>query len=231
MIKDLPAHERPRERLERLGAEALSLPELLAIVLETGTTGKSVLELAQELLCRFGSLNRLLDASISEMTDIVGVGRVKAIKLKAAFAIARLAKSPTYLERPRIKTAQQAFALAEKEIAHKKQETICILLRDVKGRLIHSEKVAVGTLSEVLIHPREIFHPAVRHRAHSVIVAHNHPSGDPTPSIADFELTQILMQSSRIMGIGLDDHLIVVPGHFTSLREEGYIGTKTSTYS
>lgn len=220
----LNAEERPRERLVRHGPQALSLAELVAILLGTGTRDKSVLMLAQELSEKFGGLAGLLDASIEELKEVKGIGEAKAIQLKAAFAIAQKALGISELVKPFIHTPDQAFHYAKEEIASQKQEMLLVLLRDVRGRLIHHEKVSIGTLSEVLVHPREIFYPAVKHKAHSLILAHNHPSGDPTPSESDYALTRVLMQSSRVMGIGLDDHLIVAPKSYTSLREKGFLG-------
>jgi len=221
-LRNLPAQERPRERLLNVGPDALSLAELLAILLTTGTRDKSVLELAHEIIARFGSLENLLEASIPELMEVKGIGQAKALQMKAAFGIALktthkpfAAKSPIH--------AREAYELVRHELSHQKQEMLMVILKDVKGRLITLEKVSVGTLSDVLVHPREIFFPAVRHKASSLILAHNHPSGDPTPSSADLELTRHLMRSSRIMGIHLDDHLIIGSSTFISLRESGFL--------
>ncbi len=230
-MRDLAVHERPRERLVRDGEQSLSLPELLAILLGSGTKEKSVLILAQELLHKFGDIAGLLNASIEELKEIKGIGDAKAIQLKAVFAIAQKAIKNSGEVKPFIGTPEQAFAFAKHEIAAHKQEVLLVILRDVRGRLIHHEKVSVGTLSEVLVHPREVFYPAVKHKAHSLILAHNHPSGDPTPSKCDFELTRLLMQSSRVMGIGFDDHLIVGHQTFVSLRAKGYMGQASCSYS
>lgn len=228
----IPLEERPRERLLQQGADALSIAELLAILLGTGVKGKSVLLLAQEMLLHFGGIRGLLEASIEELTEIKGVGCAKAVLLKAAFGLALKATSQSPIHRECIQTPTQLFELARKEIAHCKQEVLLVVLRDVKGRLIHHEKVAIGTLSEVLMHPREVFFPAVRHKAHSLIVIHNHPSGDPTPSAADIALTRLLHQSGKVMGIDLDDHLIVGSHSFVSLRERGILeGKRALPYS
>jgi DNA repair protein RadC len=220
-IRSLPIEERPRERLLQNGVDALSLSELIAIILGNGTQGKSVLDLSQEILERFGGLERLLDASVVELMQIKGIGRAKAIQLKAVFGIALKCKKPLLSEKYQISTAQQAYAIAQAEIAHIPQEVLLVILRDVRGFFIHCEQVSVGTLSQVLIHPREVFYPAVRYKAHSMIIAHNHPSGDPKPSQADLELTRALIQASHVMGIGLDDHLIICRDRFISLREIG----------
>jgi len=226
----MPLDERPRERLEREGIEALSHTELIAIVLGSGTSGKSVLHLAQELLEHFGGLERLLDASIVELMQIKGIGKAKAILLKAVFGLALKCRKPFHLQKFAISSARDAYALAQAEIAHLPQEVLLVILRDVRGHLIHFEQVSIGTLSEVLIHPREIFYPAVRYKAHSLIIAHNHPSGDPKPSQADLHLTRALIQASHVMSIGLDDHLIVCRDRFISLRELGCLPMERVRY-
>ncbi len=220
-MKALPAEERPRERLLRDGVDALSLSELIAIVLGSGTHGKSVLDLSQELLERFGGLEKLLDASVVELMQIKGIGRAKAIQLKAVFGIVLKCRKPLSSRKYPIASARAAYELAQGEIAHIPQEVLLVILRDVRGNLLHFEQVSIGTLSQVLAHPREIFYPAVRYKAHSMIIAHNHPSGDPTPSRSDLELTRTLLEASRVMSIGLDDHLIVCQDRFISLREMG----------
>jgi len=223
-LRYLPIHERPRERLVKEGADALSLSELLAILLSTGTKGKSVLVLAQEILSHFGDLQNLLEASITELQEIKGVGKAKAIQLKAAFALAlRMAKQGS-TDKLSIQSPTQVFEFIKEDLSHQKQEVLMVILRDTRGRIFHRERVSLGTLSEVLVHPREVFYPAVRHKAHSLIIAHNHPSGDPTPSQADIDLTRLLLQSSRVMGIALDDHLIIGHNTFISLREKGILG-------
>lgn len=221
-IGKIPVQERPRERLLKYGSDALTLAELLAILLTTGTKDKSVLELAHEMVARFGSLAALLEASVEELMEIKGIGPAKAIQLKAAFGIALKTTQKTPLAKDPIH-AREAYELVKQDLAHQKQEMLMVVLKDVKGRLIALEKVSVGTVSNVLVHPREVFYPAVRHKASSLILAHNHPSGDPTPSSADLELTKHLIRSSRVMGIHLDDHLIIGSSSFISLRESGFL--------
>jgi DNA repair protein RadC len=220
-LKLLPMNERPRERMERDGIDSLSHAELIAIVLGSGTQGKSVLDLSREMLQHFGGLEKLLDASIVELMQIKGIGKAKAILLKAVFGLALKCRKPLNLQKYVISSAKEAYELAQAEIAHIPQEVLLVILRDVRGNLIHFEQVSVGTLSQVLVHPREVFYPAVRYKAHSLIIAHNHPSGDPSPSKADLELTRALLQASRVMCIGLDDHLIVCRDRYISLREVG----------
>jgi DNA repair protein RadC len=210
-LKSLPIEERPRERMLREGVDALSMSELIAIVLGSGMQGKSVLKLSQELLNRFDGLEGLLNASVIELMEIKGIGKAKAIQLKAVFAIILKARRPVNLHKYALQSPRQAFELAQAKIAHLPQESLLVMLCNIRGYLLHSEIIGMGTLSQLLIHPREIFYPAVRYKAHSMIIAHNHPSGDPTPSQADLELTRALIPASRALGIGINDHLIVCP--------------------
>jgi DNA repair protein RadC len=229
-LKSLPTEERPRERMVREGISALSLVELIAIILGSGMHGKSVLRLSQEILERFGGLEKLLDASLIELMQIKGIGRAKAIQLKAVFGIALKCRKPLASHKYLISSAREAYELAQSEIAHIPQEVLLVILRDVRGNLIHFEQVSMGTLSQVLVHPREVFYPAVRYKAHSLIIAHNHPSGDPKPSQADLELTRVLIQASHVMCIALDDHLIVCRDRFVSLHEMGCLPRKRTRY-
>ncbi len=222
-IENIPVHDRPRERLLAGGSETLSMQELLAILLSTGTKGKSVLLLAQEMLQHFGGLKGLLEASVTELMGIKGIGNAKAIQLKASFEIALRSSKVISPLKMTVQTAEEAYLILKDELSHQKQEIMMVLLKDVKSRLIHFEKIAIGTLSEVLVHPREVFYPAVRHKAYSFILAHNHPSGDPTPSRADLDLTRLLLQSAKIMGIALDDHLIIGSSGYISLKSLGFV--------
>lgn len=226
-MHQLPLEVRPRERLERYGLHALSVAELLAIVLGSGTQGSSVLELSHAILVRFGTLQSLLEASIVELMEVKGIGRAKAIQLKAVFGIALKCKQAQTPDKMPIESSAQAYELAHQDLGLEKQEALLVLLRDVRGCLIHREVVAKGTLSEVLVHPREVFYPAVRYKAHSLILAHNHPSGDPTPSEADLNLTRHLLLSARTMGIAIDDHLIVGAHRYISLQERGFIPSRS----
>ena len=215
-----PVSELPRERLLRDGVDALSLQELVAILLGTGTQGKSVLILAQEMLLYFGGMDGLLNATIEELTQFKGVGKAKAILLKAAFGIALRAEKEKIQLNPKITTIEDAFAVARPQIGHLEKEALLVLLCDVKNRVIHQEIISLGTVSEVLVHPREVFQLAVRYGAMGIIVCHNHPSDDPSPSDADCALTKRLLKCSQIMSIRLIDHLIVTKKSFYSFRKK-----------
>ncbi len=222
-IKGLPLEERPRERLEAYGELTLSNTELLAVILGSGTKGKSVLALSQELLSLFGSLTALAEAGLNDLCKVKGLGKAKAIQLKAALGLGqRLARengSPKY----KITTPEHAYFWIRDRIAHQKREIFGAILLDVRGNAVRWEEISIGTLTQTLVHPREVFSPAIQHRAAGLILAHNHPSGDPTPSPQDIILTRSLIQASHVLGIPINDHIIVSSSGFVSLKEEGII--------
>lgn len=220
-IQQLPLEDRPRERLARHGSDSLATAELIAIILGSGTRGKSVLQLSQEILSHFGSLENLSQATMQELRQIKGVGAAKAIQLLAVFSLgARLAKL-AQPEPMRIESPEQAYQLVKDELEREKREFFVVILQDVRRQVICHETVAVGTLSNILVHPREVFYPAIRNKASSVILVHNHPSGDPTPSAQDRHLTSVLVEAGRLIGIPVTDHIIIGKGTYVSLRQQG----------
>jgi len=220
-IRELPAVERPRERLVRFGADRLENRDLLALLLGTGTRELSALGLADRLLALFGSFDRVLGASIEELTAVPGVGIAKAAQIKAAYEIGRRLQAPS---RPDlvIRSAYDAVAVAAPRMRGLEREEVWALLLDVKNRLIGVHVVSVGHLSGAPVHPRELFKEAVRRSAFAVIVVHNHPSGDATPSADDIALTRRLRDAGDLLGIALLDHIVLGDGTFTSLKESGY---------
>lgn len=218
-LKNLPVQERPRERLARYGSEGLSTIELLAILLGSGTQSRSVLELAGDLLGHFGSVNQLSEASLEELKEVKGVGEAKAIQLKAAFGL--LGRLESKKEAVLLDTPEAVYELIRGELSRQKTEVLMVILRDARKKYIHREIISKGTLTELLLHPREVFHLAIRHRAHSLIVSHNHPSGDPNPSTRDIEMTQMLISVGRVVGIELSDHMIVGSESYVSLFKKG----------
>lgn len=220
-LKCLPAEERPRERLTRFGSDGLSTIELLAILLGSGTQRRSVLELAADLLGHFGSIGALAEASLEELREVKGIGEAKAIQLKAAFGLfQRIERREQGLL---LDAPEKIYEMIRGEMVGQKVEMLMVVLRDVRKRYLYREIIAKGTLTELLMHPREIFHLAIRHRAHSVIVAHNHPSGDPTPSTRDIEITQLLVAAGKVVGIELSDHMIVGWESFVSFYKKGML--------
>jgi|SRR3989344_5248091 len=224
-LRELPLDARPRERLAAQGASALSSIELIAILLSSGTKERSALDLASDLLTHFGTLEHLADATLSELCSIKGIGPAKAVQLQASFALSKRL-SPPELDRPLIDSPEKAFLQLHSVLKDEPTEVLYLLLRDARRMLIHKETVAKGILNQVMMHPREVFCTAIRHRAHSLIIAHNHPSGDPTPSTSDLEMTQILRSAGMVIGIPVIDHLIIGKETFYSFRQKGLLDAR-----
>lgn len=207
-IQELREDERPREKLARHGAATLSEPELIAILLRVGTQGANAIDVARQLLAEFKNLAGLARASVKELARIKGVGPTKAIQLAAAFELAsRLAREST--TRIPVETPPQVWSLLGAEMSKLTRESLRVILLDTKLKLLRVEEVSLGSLNESIAHPREIFRPAMLYAAYGIIVVHNHPSGDPTPSDADRRLTQRLRQASELLSIQLFDHVIL----------------------
>lgn len=220
----MPAEERPRERLLQHGPEAMATAELIAIILGSGMKGCSVLQLSQAIVNRFGSIQNLSEATIEELCQIKGLGQAKALQLKAAFSLGiRVSKQAPSIKY-RIEHPLHAYNLVKDELEKEKRELFVVILQDIKGCVLNHQVVAIGTLSNTLVHPREVFYPAIRHSAASMILIHNHPSGDPTPSQQDFEITKKLIEVGKLMGIPVNDHIIVGEQSYVSLRQRGGTG-------
>ena len=217
-VTDLPAQDRPRERLTRLGAEALSEQELVCCILGRGIVGESVLVTAQRLLSAFSGWRGIADASVEQLTAVRGIGAAKAVQLKAAAELARRLAQPDGRVPCVVETAEAAAAIVRPHLVDKKREHVVALLLDARHRLIRLSPVAVGSLSASLVHPREVFKEAIAASAAAVILAHNHPSGDPQPSEHDITLTARLMEAGELLGIEVLDHLIVAREGVVSLK-------------
>ncbi len=211
------SYQWPRERLSRLGPEALSDRELLAILLATGRPGASVQALATDLAQLFPG-PALGEASLEELCRLPGVGQAKASRLVAAMELGRRSLAPA-AARPFIRNAADAFAIIGPELGSQPSERVVTLLLDSRGGLISSPTVAMGGLSSLALHPRQIFREAIRRDAATIVIAHNHPGKDPAPSIQDIETTRRLLDLAIMLGIPLVDHLVVVPGSYVSLRK------------
>jgi len=219
-MRDLPAEERPREKLLKNQSESLSIIELIAIVLGSGTKERPVLQLAQEIVAHFGSLQNLSRATVQELCQIKGIGPAKAIQLMAAFNLGIRLSKELVPERVRVAHPIHAYRLVKDEIEDETREHLIVILLDVKGYVITHQQISVGTLTQSLVHPREVFYPAIRHKAASIVLAHNHPSGDPTPSQQDITVTKELVEAGKLMGIAVQDHIIVGKGRYISMRQE-----------
>ncbi|MDP9292394.1 MAG: DNA repair protein RadC [Verrucomicrobiota bacterium] len=207
-IRELPAEDRPREKLARLGAAALSESELIAILLRTGLRGTNAVDLARQLLAKYKSLGALARCSVKEIASIKGIGPTKAIQLAAAFGLAsRLARES--LAQQKIDSPELVYDLLGSEMRALAKESLRIILLDTRYHLLRIEEVALGSLNESIAHPREIFRPALIYSAFAIIVVHNHPSGDPSPSEADHRLTRRLADAAQLLQINLLDHIII----------------------
>jgi len=220
-IKDLPVGERPRERLEHYGAGALSTAELLAILLRTGVTGESVLRLAERLLVRYGGLTGLAQASFAELCQEKGVGPAKVTQIKAALELGRRLLVASPQERPRVKSPADAANLLMLEMGLLEQEHLRVVLLDSRNRVLNVHTVYVGNLNTSVVRVGELFREAIKANSAAIIVVHNHPSGDPTPSPEDVAVTQQIVQAGRLLGIEVLDHLIIGQQRFVSLKERG----------
>jgi len=220
-IHNIPEEERPRERLVRHGAESMSSAELIAIILGSGTKEKPILQLAQEMVSRFGSLRTMAEATLAELCEVKGIGLAKAMQLKAALSLGMRVSRHTVAPRYHVDNPLHAYNLVKDELEHEKRELFVAILQDTKGGVICYEVVSVGTLTSALVHPREVFYPAVRHKAASLVLAHNHPSGDPTPSKEDYDVTRNLIEVGRMMNIPIHDHIIIGNQKFVSMRQKG----------
>jgi DNA repair protein RadC len=223
MIRDYPEEERPRERLVKEGPETLSNQELLAIILRTGTKQESVLQLSYRIIQYFEGLRLLKDASIEELTSINGVGTAKAVQLIAAMELGRRVSRLQLEERYTIRSPEDGANYVMEDMRFLSQEHFVCLYLNTKNQVLHRQTVFVGSLNASIVHPREVFREAFRRSAASLICFHNHPSGDPTPSREDIEVTKRLAECGKMLGIDMLDHIIIGDQKFISLKEKGYV--------
>ena len=220
-ITDLAAGERPRERLIEAGASALSKAELLAILLRVGVQGENSVQLAQRILDELGGLTGIQRASIEEMCQIHGLGNAKATQIKAAIELGSRLVREQAEERGTISSPADAAALLQLEMQGLPQENLVVLILDTRNRIISKETVYKGSLNLSLVRVGELFRSAITRNAASIILAHNHPSGDPTPSPEDVALTRSVIQAGKLMDIEVLDHLVIGNARFVSMKEKG----------
>jgi DNA repair protein RadC len=221
-IHDLPKEERPRERLVKFGEQALSAQELLELILGRGVAGESVAVTAQKLLSQFGSLQKLAEASIEELSSIKGIGLAKAGQIKAAFEIGRRlsTQTPSYKSKE-LTDPEKVYRLIKSKLKDYHKEHFYIIALNSRNYSI--TEVSIGSLNASIVHPREVFAEAIKNKAASVVFAHNHPSGDPEPSEDDLVITKKLVESGKILGIEVMDHIIVAKNDFFSFKNKGLI--------
>lgn len=223
LIRDCRKEERPRERFLQDGPQSLANQELLAILLRTGTKENSVLQLANQLLTTFEGLRLLKEASVEELMNIKGIGEAKAIQLLAAVELGRRIHQLNHPERYVIRSPEDGANYCMEDMRFLMQEHFVCLYLNTKNQVLHKRTVFIGSLNASIVHPREVFKEAFRRSAASIICLHNHPSGDPSPSKEDIEVTKRLVECGKIIGIDVLDHLIIGEHKYVSLKEKGYI--------
>jgi DNA repair protein RadC len=221
-IHDLPKEERPRERLVKFGEQALSAQELLQLILGRGIAGESVAVTAQKLLAQFGSLQKLSEASIEELSSVKGIGLAKAAQIKAAFEIGRRlsTQTPPYKSKE-LTDPEKVFKFMRSKIKDYKKERLYAIALNTRGWTVN--EISVGALDSSMAHPREAFSEAIKSNASSVIFVHNHPSGNTEPSEEDLVITKKLIKAGEILGIAVADHIIITRNNYFSLKAQGLI--------
>ncbi|MBE3580046.1 MAG: DNA repair protein RadC [Thermoanaerobacteraceae bacterium] len=221
-IKKLPEDLRPRERMLLAGAQALSNAELLAILLRTGTPRENALDLAQRLLAQPGGLRYLAEVSLEELKEQKGIGLAKAAQIKAAVELGRRLAAYS-AHRPVIQQPGDVAALLMDEMRYLDREHFRTISLNTKNRILAVDNVAVGSLNASLVHPREVFKGPIKRSAAAIILVHNHPSGDPSPSVEDIQVTRRLAEAGRLLGIEVLDHVVLGDGSFVSMKERGLL--------
>lgn len=223
MIRDVPKEERPRERLIKEGANRLSNQELLSVLLRTGSKEESVLSLSGRVLHRFEGLKMLKTATLEELQKVKGIGTTKATQILAAIELGVRLSSERPDDRYVIRSPQDGVKFVVDDMRYLSQEHFICLYLNTKNQVIHRQTVFIGSLNASIVHPREVFKEALKRSAASLICFHNHPSGDPTPSHEDIEVTKRLVECGLLIGIEVLDHIIIGDQKFVSLKEKGIV--------
>ena len=219
-IKEIPLNDRPREKMAANGAAVLTDAELIAILLRTGTAEKSAIDIASEMTADGGLYKRLAGITrLNELTNIKGLGQAKAATVLAALEIGRRIASAKPIEKIHFSCPQDVADFLMPRLRYAAKEQFVVILLNNKNKVIGTEVVSEGSLSSSVVHPREVFAPAILHHAAAIMVAHNHPSGDPKPSIEDEEVTRQLLRSGKVLGIPMIDHVIIGDGNYYSFLE------------
>ncbi|NLM22409.1 MAG: DNA repair protein RadC [Peptococcaceae bacterium] len=220
-LKDLPEDLKPRERLHQYGSEVLSNKEILAIILRTGSKGENVLDLAERILAETGGLHGLAGLSLPELQAVNGIGPAKAAQVKAALELGRRSVSLDPMSRPTINSPADVAGLVMEEMRHLDREHFRVMYLSTRNNVLGISPVSIGSLNSSIVHPRECFKEAIRRNANTIILLHNHPSGDPTPSREDIDITKRLIEGGKILGIEVLDHVIIGDKKYVSLKEQG----------
>lgn len=221
-IHDIPEEERPRERLIRNGPESLSNAELLGVILRTGSKEENVVSLSSRILTEY-SIKQLSLVNVSRLMQVHGVGKAKAAQIAAVFELAR--RLETYVEEPKRKicSPKDVYTLMYPKMREQKKEKFITLCLDTKNQILKEEVVSIGSLNASIVHPREVFKSALLESSASVIMVHNHPSGDPSPSREDIMVTEKMVEGGKLLGIDVLDHIIIGDGKYVSLKDEGFV--------
>ncbi|MCL4266692.1 MAG: DNA repair protein RadC [Anaerolineae bacterium] len=220
-LRDWPTYERPRERLQQYGGAALSTIELLAVILGSGQADEHVLRQAEQLLVGFGGLPGLATATLTELTVVAGIGEAKASRLKASQEYGRRLYAFNPSERVRVASPADAANLLMSEMMYLEQEHLRTILLDTRNNVLKAPTIYIGSLNSTTVRIGELFRAAIRENAAAMIVAHNHPSTDPSPSPEDIRITRQMVQSGQLLGVNVLDHIIIGGQHFVSLKERG----------
>lgn len=223
MIKEMPEQERPRERLLTYGEEQIQTHELIAILLRTGHKDQSAIELGKTLFYQYDSIKELANAPVQEYLKFTGIGPSKAVALKAAFELGKRSVRQTFGKQVKLHSPEAIFQFLKDRFELKTQEHLIALYLNTKGELIKQEVLFIGSLNSSVVHPRDIFKHAVINSAASIIICHNHPSGDPNPSVQDIEVTKMIDENAKMMDIPLMDHIILGRDRYFSFKEKGVI--------
>lgn len=222
-ILDMCEDDRPREKMQLMGTDELSIEELIAILIGTGSADYNALELGHKIHQRILEENNFFDISLEELMEIKGVGLAKATKIKASLELGRRLSSRKYIREFSVKHPKFIANIFLEELRYEMKEYFYILLLDTKNRIISKEKISEGSLNASIVHPREVFKPAIKKSSNSIILVHNHPSGETTPSQDDINITNRLIEVGEIVGIKVLDHIIIGDGQYLSLKESKYI--------
>jgi DNA repair protein RadC len=218
-IADMLPDDRPRERLERSGAESLSNSELLAILFRTGTAKKNAVQVADALFRELGGLPGIATASLAQLVSVDGIGRVKAIEVKAAIELGKRLSVANEDAKPIIRSPADVAQLMMADLRYEAKEHLYALMLDARNQVRHTRSISTGTLTESLVHPREVFSEVIKFSAASFVLVHNHPSGDPDPSPEDIKTTKRLIEAGKVMGVELLDHVIIGDGRWCSMKQ------------
>lgn len=221
LLRDMPSEERPRERMMQYGAGSLSHTELLAILFRTGTRDESAVHLAQRVLSSIGGIRNLVDISLDELVKLKGIGPAKAVQLKAGIELGQRLAKARLPEAQVIRSPRDAADILMEQLRYLQKEHFVCLFLNTKNHIIAQETLSIGSLNSSIVHPREVFRAAIKCSSASVVCAHNHPSGDPTPSPEDIRMTERLCEAGEIVGIDVLDHIVIGDGEFISLKEQG----------